>query len=83
MSTIVGLEKRAMVEHLPGVTFNYERDQKLCETERSERSNHSVIRDIRFGCYCKHNVVPVLCFAKFTEFGFILLPWPLTDIKVA
>lgn len=32
----------------------------------------------RLGCYCKHKVVAVFYLAKFTQFGFILLPWQFT-----
>lgn len=45
VSTMVGLEQRVMVERLPGVAFNNERDQKLCQTQGSERSNHDVNGD--------------------------------------
>lgn len=69
---MVGLEQRAVVECRPGVAFNNERDQKLCQIQGSERSNYNGNRDTsKFGCYCKHSAVAVL--------SLVLLPRQFTE----
>lgn len=35
----------------------------------------------RYGCYCERELMAVFGSAKFTEFGFILLPWQLTEAQ--
>lgn len=72
------------MEHLPGAAFNNERDQKLCQAQdhRAVTSTSTGMYP-RFGCYCEHKVAAVFGSAKFTEFGFILLPWQLTEAQTS